>query len=73
MEESQASGRDDVVINTSMQFDLTYHYVTYFMGYAVFTTITLGGFIFGYLFMEFTGPADCDFDAVDSSAKSEAL
>jgi len=58
---------------TAAQYDIIYHYVTLAYGYIVFTAITLGGFIFGYNFLEFTGPTECDFDAVDSSAKSEAL
>jgi hypothetical protein len=43
------------------------------MGYIVFSTITIGGFLFSYNFTEFSGPVECDFDAVDASAKSEAL
>lgn len=54
-------------------YDIIYHYVTLAAGYMVFTVITGGAFVFGYNFLDFTHPVNCDFNAVDSSAKNEAL
>ena len=57
----------------SAMYDIIYHYVTLAAGYMVFTVITGGAFVFGYNFLDFTHPVNCDFNAVDSSAKNEAL
>lgn len=56
---------------TAAQYDIIYHYVTFAFGYAVFTAITLGGYIFGFVFLKIGDPLECDFTAVADETKNE--
>lgn len=49
--------------DTPIANDLIYHYVILFMGMAVFTSITLGGYVFGFNFLHYTDTIDCSTQA----------
>jgi len=52
---------------------VTYHYITLFMGYSLFTVIAAGGNIFGLMFMKFNENLVCDFGAVDDASKQDII
>ena len=50
---------------TSAIYDVIYHAVTLMWGMLVFHGIVTGGFIFGFWFMWFDDPKECDWDALE--------
>ena len=58
---------------TAVQRDVLYHVITKMFAFAVFTSITLGGHMFGWMFMRFNETFECDFEAVDNATKQDIL
>jgi hypothetical protein len=58
---------------TAAMFDVTFHYLTFFMGYSLFTVIAVGGNIFGLTFMKFNEDLECDFTSVDDATKQDLI
>jgi len=56
---------------TAARFDVIFHYVTHFMGLAVFTTITLGAYIFGAEFLVYKDELDCSTNVIPEDVMEE--